>query len=233
MGFFIFNWRHQVEALAIKAKEEQWSSRYYPYNGILSNYMFITYKRLIDENKVVFDENYALFNTGLFTKYYETIYAFDNGGDEVQYLTEYELGRYGVQQRPEKADYFQEPSKLIFDWHYPIDIQYRHILDNENNMNRLPIDFLQSNNKVSILNGAIDTMKKRVISNYRLAIPQYYKGEIQLLLPLCLMNDEVPDIAIAVSKHENRYQGHTCLTLEMAYNNARVITKPEVNWLKL
>ena len=39
------------------------------------------------------------------------------------------------------------------------------------------------------------------------------------------------DVAIAVSKKDNCYQGHTCLTLDMAYNNARLIAKPESNWL--
>lgn len=38
-------------------------------------------------------------------------------------------------------------------------------------------------------------------------------------------------IAIAVTKKDNCYQGHTCLTLDMAYNNARLIAKPENNWL--
>lgn len=45
------------------------------------------------------------------------------------------------------------------------------------------------------------------------------------------MSDNKPDIAIAVTKKENSYQGHTCLTLDMAYNNARLIAKPESNWL--
>jgi hypothetical protein len=86
---------------------------------------------------------------------------------------------------------------------------------------------------VTILNGAIDTMKKRVSCNYKLAIPQYYDGQIQLLLPLCLMSDNKPDVAIAVTKINNRYQGKTCLTLDMAYNNARLIAKPDNNWLTL
>lgn len=76
-------------------------------------------------------------------------------------------------------------------------------------------------------------MKKKVSANYKLAIPQYYDGKIQLLLPLCLMSDDIPDIAIAVTKKENSYQGHTCLTLDMAYNNARLIAKPESNWLSI
>lgn len=120
---------------------------------------------------------------------------------------------------------------LLFDWHYPIDVYYKHILDDERNKSRLPKEFLESNNIVNVLNGAIDTMKKRISSNYKLAIPQYYEGKIQLLLPLCLMSDDKPDVAIAVTKKDTCYQGHTCLTLDMAYNNARLIAKPESNWL--
>ena len=108
---------------------------------------------------------------------------------------------------------------------------YKHILDDEKNKNRLPQEFLNSDNKINIINGALDTMKKRVSANYKLAIPQYYEGKIQLLLPLCLMSDNKPDVAIAVTKKNGCYQGHTCLTLDMAYNNARLIAKPESNWL--
>ena len=44
----------------------------------------------------------------------------------------------------------------------------------------------------------------------------------------------MPDLALVVTKNSsgNFYQGHTCLTLEMAYNNARLIAKPDSNWLR-
>lgn len=29
------------------------------------------------------------------------------------------------------------------------------------------------------------------------------------------------------------YQGHTCLTLDMAYNNARLIARPNSDWLNV
>lgn len=58
-----------------------------------------------------------------------------------------------------------------------------------------------------------------------------HEDKIQLLLPLCLMSDNKPDIAIAVTNRNNCYQGHTCLTLDMAYNNTRPIAKPESDWL--
>ena len=51
------------------------------------------------------------------------------------------------------------------------------------------------------------------------------------VLPLCLEDDETPSLTLTVTKVGNFYQGHTCLTLDMAYNNARLIAKPESNWL--
>ena len=48
---------------------------------------------------------------------------------------------------------------------------------------------------------------------------------------MCLEDDETPTLALTVTKIGNFYQGHTCLTLDMAYNNARLIAKPESNWL--
>lgn len=230
MSYFNVNWNNYTEQISKIAAKETWSNTTYINRGILANYMVKTYNKLQSEKNIIIGQDYALFNTGLFTKYYEPIYAYQTGSD-ISFLTSYELSNIGITERPERANYFENPDLLLFDWHYPIDVQYKHILDDEKNKDRLPKEFLESKNMVTILNGAIDTMKKRVSANYKLAIPQYYDGKIQLLLPLCLMSDNKPDIAIAVTKKETCYQGHTCLTLDMAYNNARLIAKPESNWL--
>lgn len=230
MAYFKVNWNKYTEQLSKIADEENWSNPTYPNNGILANYIVKTYDKLTSEKKIVIGQDYALFNTGLFNKYYDPIYAYQSG-TEISFFTGYELSSIGIIDRPERANYFENSDLLLFDWHYPIDVYYKHILDDEKNKNRLPQEFLNSGNKINIINGALDTMKKRVSANYKLAIPQYYEGKIQLLLPLCLMSDNKPDVAIAVTKKNNCYQGHTCLTLDMAYNNARLIAKPESNWL--
>jgi hypothetical protein len=64
-----------------------------------------------------------------------------------------------------------------------------------------------------------------------LAVPQYHEKKIQLLIPLFFENDNKLDLALVLTKKDGYYQGHTCLTLDMAYNNARLIAKPESNWL--
>lgn len=230
MAYFKINWNNYTEDLAQIADEECWSNSTYPNNGILANYLVKTYDKLTSEKKIVIGKDYALFNTGLFNKYFDAIYAYQSE-KTISFLTAYELSSLGIVRRAERANYFEDPSLLLFDWHYLIDVHYKHILDDERNKSRLPKEFLNSNNKINIINGALDTMKKKISANYKLAIPQYYEGTIQLLLPLCLMSDDKPDVAIAVTKKNSCYQGHTCLTLDMAYNNARLIAKPEGNWL--
>lgn len=232
MAYFQVNWNKYTEQLSKIANPENWSSPTYPSKGILANYIVKTYDKLTSEKKITIGQDYALFNIGLFNKYYDQLYAYQSRA-EISFFTGYELGQIGIKERPERANYFEKPELLLFDWHYPIDVHYTHILDDEKNRKRLPQEFLSSDNKINIINGALNTMKKKVSANYKLAIPQYYEGKIQLLLPLCLMSDNKPDIAIAVTKKENSYQGHTCLTLDMAYNNARLIANPESNWLSI
>lgn len=230
MAFFNVNWNDYTENIAKFAAPEIWSNDTYPNNGILANYMINTYKKLQSERNIIFADDYALFNTGLFTKYYEPIYAY-HSGQNISFITEYELGNIGIDNYPERANYFDDPSLLLFDWHYKINIHYKHILDDINNLKRLPENMQENKNILNNLNGSIETMKKRVSANYKLAIPQYFDGKIQLLLPLCLQSDDIPDLALVVTKVGNVYQGHTCLTLDMAYNNARLIAKPKSNWL--
>ena len=165
MAYFKVNWNNYTEQLAQIADEENWSNPTYPNNGILANYLVKTYDKVTSEKKIIVGQNYALFNTGLFTKYYEPIYAYQTG-KEISFLTAYELSSIGITERPERANYFEKPELLVFDWHFPIDIQFDHILDDERNKSRLPKDFLIKDNKVCILTGAIELMKKRVSSNY-------------------------------------------------------------------
>lgn len=232
MAFFRVNWNNYTEALSKKAIPENWSNLTYPNNGILANYIVKTYAKLTSERKIIIQNDYALFNTGLYTKYYDPIFAYQSGSD-IQFLTGYELGGIGVNERPERADYFKNPELLLFDWHYKIDVHYPHILEDKNNLERMPKTIRESKNISTTLDGAIEKMKRKVSANYKLAIPQYFEDKIQLLLPLCLEDDNIPDLALVVTKTGNYYRGHTCLTLDMAYNNARLIAKPESSWLTI
>ena len=86
---------------------------------------------------------------------------------------------------------------------------------------------------------ALDIALSRVAWNYKTAIPVYYldKHKLSLLLPLALEKKGVIDVAL-VCEHKvdeasgvNNYVGRTIFTLRMAYNNARLITRPDSDWL--
>lgn len=55
---------------------------------------------------------------------------------------------------------------------------------------------------------------------------------MQLLLPLCLLSDDEVDLALAVEQTPSgSYLGHTVLPLDWAYKNARLICRPDSDWL--
>jgi hypothetical protein len=75
---------------------------------------------------------------------------------------------------------------------------------------------------------------KRVEWNFKTAIPMYYpsSNKMSLLLPLSLMDDEIIDIALITEKTQSgNYLGHTILPLAWAYSNARLVTRPDSDWL--
>lgn len=81
---------------------------------------------------------------------------------------------------------------------------------------------------------AIDVARKRVRWNFKTAIPCYYprSNSMGLLLPLCLVEDDVADVALVVQlMPSGNYQGQTILTMRQAYMNARLICRPDSEWL--
>lgn len=81
---------------------------------------------------------------------------------------------------------------------------------------------------------AIELAQKRVEWNFKTAVPAFYptKNTMSLLLPLDLTENEQPDVALVVELMESgAYIGQTILTMKMAYNNARLICRPDSDWL--
>jgi hypothetical protein len=84
-----------------------------------------------------------------------------------------------------------------------------------------------------LINGCISDTKEKLKRNYKLAVPQYFitGGTIQLLIPLCLSTVDTADLAIVVEDYGTMYRASTCLTLDMAINNARLLARPDRDWL--
>lgn len=233
----------QIQKLAEKALPEKWSFDNKNDNYILKNYLKYTFNKLQEEEKVLETDTYCVFDTGLFSHYYEPIYAY---GELNKNLAEnaskwyfkgfkdtYELGSLDVERFPERADYFSDPSRLVFNCHLNVNKNYKHILDDLNTSERLPEILKNSDRPLDTLKGVIDTAIQKVIANYKLAVPHYYQNKIQLLVPLYFTKeDNKPDVALVLDLMKNGYyQATTCLTMDMAYMDARLITKPESDWL--
>ena len=133
---------------------------------------------------------------------------------------------------PDPVNFFDDPRDLLYDLNLELRLNIDHII--VDNKTRFPAPFNDMDNyQLTILmQGAIEDSKKRIRRNYKTAIPQFYKGKIQLLIPLCLKSKGQADLALVIEKENNIYRAATCLTLDMAYNNARLITKPDDEWLK-
>lgn len=89
----------------------------------------------------------------------------------------------------------------------------------------------------SIVNRLEEAMTRTLLKtqiNYKTAVPTYYPNinSIDLLLPICLVEEDVADCALVVRMaNSGKYIGHTILTLRQAYNNARLICKLDEHWL--
>ena len=82
---------------------------------------------------------------------------------------------------------------------------------------------------------AIDKATKRIRWDYKTAVPIYYPAYnlLSLMIPLCLDSDNIADVALLVEKTESgNYLGHTILTLPMAYLDARLLCRPNSDWLQ-
>ena len=107
-------------------------------------------------------------------------------------------------------------------------------------------EYLKNNDRLlrtmaTTMERAVSVAKSRATWNYKTAVPVYYasRNTISLLLPLTLVQHESdghtssrPDVALVVSKQPSgNYQGETIFTLDMAYLDSRLITRPDSDWL--
>lgn len=245
---YIPKYAEAINALAAMADPEEWdfSDAKEKKHVILRNYIEHTFRKVKSEQKIAYsqDNKYACFNTGLVTKNLEEIFAFFERNripDKQDYVlkcfcrkSDQQLLNVFKSDLPQIADYFQRPEDLLFNPNCTLIPQIDHII--EDNRERFPLAMQHSGDDEirRKLEGAIDEARKRVKTNYKLAIPQFYSNRIQLLLPLNLTpNSPNADLALVVHKIDDRtYTARTCLTLKMAYNNARLIVKPQSSWLK-
>lgn len=280
-----------IESLRKLALPEQWTfgneNEKYP-SPILAKYLKWTFVKLMRENKILEENGFASFNTGLVDKFYKPIYAiFDK--NKVRNKQPWHFVGFCVagssksaaariltdnfHELPKRAIYIQTCEDVMFNTALPIDVNWEHII--LDNIDRLPLSLLQQtcqgffevrnpslipenqreeyyqslrekledNHQIlsilsSMMNMAMEMAKQRVEWNYKTAIPIYYPTDdkVHLILPLALNITKPEEISIALvmkKTQAGRYRAVTIFTLDVAYNNARLVTKPSSDWLKV
>ena len=122
-------------------------------------------------------------------------------------------------------------SGINFNPEWPIRVNVNHILGDEENLERIPNKIRKAKNLPLLFETAVELGIRKAVIEPGLVVPQGYQGRVQYLLPIYLTNMQKPDLAMTLTVMDGYYLGNTCLTLEMAYLNARVVVRPMAPWL--
>ena len=245
-----------LKQMADFAIVEKWSYGKYkatdPYK-ILKNYFEHTYSRISEEGKFVEsnDGKYKCMNTGLLTIYNQEIYAIFAKNEKSKGLPWYfsrvcrdtdTFFNTNFSTSPECADYFDNVYDLIYDKNLEIKVNINHIID-DNYPRFADVGYFDKQLINALLASAITTLKKRLLRNFKIAVPfnyhNTYTGEhkIQLLVPVYFPGAPVR-LALVLDKQTTNdgisyYEAITVLPVEWAYMNSRLIVKPDDEWAKL
>ena len=182
----------------------------------------------------------ACFHTGLYNHRYKAIYGcfernkkqdttfkwyFHVFFDEISPRMKY------IGTLPERPSYSMIQNGINFNPEWPIRVNVDHILGDEENLERIPSKIRKAKNLPLLLETAVELARRKSVIEPSIIVPQGYQNRLQYLLPVCLTNMVKPDLAMTLSVMDGYYLGNTCLTLEMAYLNARMIARPTAGWL--
>lgn len=136
---------NHLGVLAGKAMSEPWKAddpeakEYTEEYSILRSYIRHTSNKLKEGNKILISDNkdFASYNTGLVTKYYEDIYAvYKKSKSSDNYFlkgffkeSEIELRSNFANKLPETANYFEHPERLLYNPKRKLFPNYDHILN--------------------------------------------------------------------------------------------------------
>lgn len=250
-------WYLQLDELAKLALPEPWRFKNTGHatknadTPILERYIHSIYKKqVIDYNneknpeqaaKFFHVENeHACFHTGLYTRRYKPIYAcFDRNKKRNSTLYWHFKGffdemapwlRY-ISPLPKKPSYYMTQYGVNYNPEWSIRVNVDHILGDEENLSRIPAEIREAQNLPLLLETAVELARRKAVVEPSIVVPQGYQGRVQYLLPICLTDMEQPDLAMTLTIMDGYYLGNTCLTLEMAYLNARLLSRPVAHWL--
>lgn len=214
--------------------------------SLLENYLRYTFARLTEQDRVAYGlqpsgQRVAAFNTGLVTPNQEEIYGFYCAAEGAEDGREWRFVDWtkasdnrlsgAFAERPQLAGYWDDPAVLFYDVRRPLILDWDHFV--ADNLHRYPDIFRdQPALARAATMAAVEVAKQRVARNYKTAVPQYHRGEVQLLLPLSLDGSGQAQLALVVRRAGHEYVGETVLPLAVAIKNARLLSRPDRDWLQ-
>lgn len=254
---YVPDWRWHLDELKQMAMPEAWQFRKPSFEvknqdtPILERYINTIFRKQAIEYNTAEDEETAMkrfhveneracFHTGLYTPQYKAIYAyFDRNKRRDSLLDWYFRGfcdemspklKY-IEPLPERPIFQMTQQGLNFNPEWSIRVNVDHILGDAENLERIPSKIRRAKNLPLLLETAVELARRKAIIEPGIIAAQGYMGKVQYLLPICMTKMDKPDLAMTLTVMDGYYLGNTCLTLEMAYMNARAIAKPIAPWL--
>eukprot|EP01114_Cavostelium_apophysatum_P001423 TRINITY_DN11220_c0_g1_i1.p1 TRINITY_DN11220_c0_g1~~TRINITY_DN11220_c0_g1_i1.p1 ORF type:complete len:563 (+),score=152.98 TRINITY_DN11220_c0_g1_i1:35-1723(+) len=241
-----------INSLPNRLEAEQWGSS----NWILSNYIDKTFCRQQSQDNIrpIAESDFFAFNVNLVNQAGDPVFMVlekNPAGPPTYYFVDFMSGSELKTKFPQlhglPADltksfplpkWFKQLTDLYFDPELPISVDTMHIFNT--NKGRL-LTLLNMDEKTAQLWFQQEFVRQTnsLRYNLRLLTPQMFGTDIQMLLPM-MLDDENGDKQLALviplrreklANGEMVYKGSTILGPADAYNNARVITRIETNWL--
>lgn len=183
---------------------------------------------------------FSCFHTGLFTQTFQAIYMCFDRNKRLDTQKQWYFKGFAtvdspwlkyVCPLPSRPSFVVRQGMTYYEPEWEIRVNADHILKDAENEARLPKTIRGAWNLPLLLETAVELARRKALTDWSLAVPQVFQSRVQYLLPIHLTNMERPDLAMALSIMDGYYIGHTCLTLQMAYQNARLLARPTAGWL--
>jgi hypothetical protein len=250
---------HTLEGIDAWGFQQQRFRATYTKYPKLRNYLNYTFGRLLDLEAMhpdeyfrhSADEGWICFNTGLQTPHGSDLLAIFQRyqprvvcGEQRPAADWVFKGCYAPNDRqyrekfgteiPDIAWYSTDSRDFIFDLSYQLDRgMFDHLFDQAKEragLSNSPDEVIRN-----YLRGALENLVPKIKRSYKVAVPVYHVEEkrMQLLLPFASASN-ANDVSAFLVEREDKdkiYKPKTVLDLDQAYFSARLITRPDKEWL--
>lgn len=226
---------------------------------ILKSYIENIFNRLKHEtrngarDKIIFSQNgkWMMFNCNLLDKYFHEVLIVAEvrniGGKKIflnpqrsKNISDRRNKTFNHDDVAMPPKFFENVNEVVFQTKWCVDRdfdKFTHIIEERGN--RFPKEYRdkKSEELARKLDNAIDYAVTITQRNYKFVVPMYrpQTDSIQLLMPIYLEGtyQQCPDFALVLTPNvqEEIYTPETILPLDAAYQNARLIAKPDEAWL--